>query len=190
MAITDADVMEAEKRMAAIREKGFAVSARYDRRAGRIVVELNTGLQIAFPTRLAEGLADAASDQLADVEIDPDGLSLHWPTLDADLYVPALLGGVFGSKRWMAAQLGAVGGRVQSDAKAAAARENGRKGGRPRKPVQDDQPIAKLVKRVRVRAIDEFQTKPAKHGAAKVKPAAKSGKKRAMRARTTAKRRA
>jgi Protein of unknown function (DUF2442) len=168
MAITDEDVLTAEKKMAAIREKGVAVAARYDRPSGRIVVELNTGLEIAFPTRLAEGLADATPDQLADIEISPAGLGLHWPQLDADLYVPALLEGAFGSKRWMAAQLGAAGGRVQSPAKAAAARENGRKGGRPRKPVQD--PLAKLASLVE-QSFDG-PTKPAKHWSSKAKPTA------------------
>lgn len=133
MAMTDQDVQQAEKRMAALRENGFAVSVRYDRRAARIVVDLSTGVQVAFPVRLAEGLADASATDLADIEISPSGLGLHWPKLDADLYIPALLQGVFGSKRWMAAQLGAVGGRVRSPAKSAAARDNGRKGGRPRK---------------------------------------------------------
>ena len=133
MAMTDQDVQQAEKRMAALRENGFAVSARYDRRAARIVVDLSTGVQVAFPVRLAEGLADASATDLADIEISPSGLGLHWPKLDADLYIPALLQGVFGSKRWMAAQLGAVGGRVRSPAKSAAALDNGRKGGRPRK---------------------------------------------------------
>jgi hypothetical protein len=53
------------------------------------------------------------------------------PRLDADLYVPALLEGVLGSRRWMAARLGAVGGQARTQAKAAAARANGRRGGRP-----------------------------------------------------------
>src|SRR3546814_5189296 len=100
--------------MAALRESGFAVSARYDRRTARIVVDLNTGVQIAFPPRLAEGLADASPADLAEIEISPAGLGLHWPKLDADVYVPALLQGVFGSRRWMAAQLGATGGRARS----------------------------------------------------------------------------
>jgi hypothetical protein len=133
MAVPEQDVQQAEKRMAALRQNGFAVSARYDRRAARVVVELNTGVQIAVPTRLMEVLAEASPDDLAEIEISPAGLGLHWPKLDADVYVPALLHGVFGSKRWMAAELGAAGGKVRSRAKAAAARENGRRGGRPRK---------------------------------------------------------
>jgi len=133
MADTEQELQQAEKRMAALRENGFAVSARYDRRTARIVVNLNTGVQIAFPTRLAEGLANASPDDLAEIEVSPAGLGLRWPKLDADVYMPALLQGVFGSKRWMAAQLGAAGGKARSRTKAAAARENGRKGGRPRK---------------------------------------------------------
>jgi Protein of unknown function (DUF2442) len=155
MVDTEHEVLNAEKRMAAKRDKGFAVSARYDHGAARIVVALNTGVEIAFPTRLAEGLADASADELADIEISPAGLGLHWPKLDIDLYVPALLEGAFGSKRWMAAQLGAAGGRAQSPAKTEAARENGRKGGRPRKL----DPLAKLAELV-MATYDE--RKPAK----------------------------
>ncbi len=133
MAITEQELAEAEQRMATIREAGHAVSARYDRRRSRVVVGLNTGVELTFPARLAEGLADASPDSLSEIEISPAGLGLHWPKLDADLYVPALLQGVFGSKRWMARQLGAEGGRARTEIKVAAARANGRKGGRPRK---------------------------------------------------------
>lgn len=131
MAMTEQEFAQAEARMQALREAGHAVAARYDRRASRIVVRLNTGLELAFPPALAEGLAGAAPEDLAKIEITPAGLGLHWPNLDADLYIPALLQGVFGSRRWMAAQLGAVGGRARSAVKAASSRANGRKGGRP-----------------------------------------------------------
>jgi hypothetical protein len=49
-----------------------------------------------------------------------------------DHYIPAVLGGVVGTRRWMS-EIGRRGGMVRSAAKARAARMNGRKGGRPRK---------------------------------------------------------
>ncbi|HWE05300.1 MAG TPA: DUF2442 domain-containing protein [Rhizomicrobium sp.] len=110
-----------------------AIGARYDRRRARIVVSLEKGVELAFPPQLAEDLGRAASSDLATIQISPSGLGLHWPKLDADLYLPALLQGVFGSPRWMARLLGRRGGRVRSKAKAAAARANGQRGGRPRK---------------------------------------------------------
>lgn len=133
MAITDQQLDQAEQRMSALRNVGHAISARYDRRRARIVIKLNTGVELTFPPQLVEGLSDAPSDALAKIEISPAGLGLHWPELDADLYVPALLQGEFGSKQWMASLLGAKGGRSRSAAKVAAARANGRNGGRPRK---------------------------------------------------------
>ena len=132
MAITEQDLQQAEKRMAVVREAGHAISARFDRRRSRVVVALNTGVELAIPTLLVEGLSGATPEDLADIEISPAGLGLHWPRLDADLYVPAMLQGIFGSKSWMARQLGAEGGRARSAAKVAASRTNGRKGGRPK----------------------------------------------------------
>ena len=131
MATTQQQLDEAEQRMAALRDAGHAVAARYDRRRARVVVKLSTGVELTFPARLAEGLADAPAEALAEIEVSPAGLGLHWPKLDADLYVPALLQGVFGSKKWMARKLGAQGGRSRTAAKIAAAKANGRKGGRP-----------------------------------------------------------
>jgi hypothetical protein len=132
--VTEQEIRQSDRRTAGLRENGFAVAARYDRRAARVVVKLSTGVEIAFPAKLAEGLAGASADDLAIIEISPAGLGLHWPKLDADLYVPALLQGVFGSRHFMAAELGAAGGKARSQAKAAAAQANGQKGGRPRKP--------------------------------------------------------
>ncbi|MGQ3673354.1 DUF2442 domain-containing protein [Xanthobacter sp. TB0136] len=133
MAISEQDFTAAVARGEQARQGGYAVTAEYDPRQGRLVVGLNNGVIVMVPVTLLEGLANAAPDDLAEIEITPAGLGLHWPRLDADVYVPALMQGVFGSKRWMAAQLGASGGKVSTAAKAAAARENGRKGGRPRK---------------------------------------------------------
>ena len=108
----------------------LAIAARYD--AGRIHVELNNGCAFEFPVEQAEGLAGARKSDLQQIEISASGLGLHWPRLDADLYVPSLVKGVLGTRKWMA-EIGAAGGKSTTDAKVAAARENGRLGGRPQK---------------------------------------------------------
>ena len=104
-------------------------AARYDRQVGRVIVELTNGCTFAFPPRLAQGLEDASEDQLAQVEILGAGYGLHWETLDADLSISGLLAGLFGTRAYMAM----CAGQATSPAKAAAARTNGAKGGRPRK---------------------------------------------------------
>ena len=133
MAFTEEEFAQAQARTQALRQAGHAVAARYDRRTGRVVVKLNTGVQISFPAHIAQELAKASPDDLAEIEITPAGLGLHWPRIDADMYVPGLMAGQFGTRQWMAAQLGAAGGKARSHAKAASARANGRLGGRPRK---------------------------------------------------------
>jgi hypothetical protein len=110
-----------------------AVAARYDRRADRVVVSLSSGIDISFSPRNAQGLDKAKAADLAAIEISPSGLGLHFPKLDADLYLPPLLEGFLGSKRWTATRMGARGEQVRGEAKAAASRRNGRLGGRPRK---------------------------------------------------------
>lgn len=132
--ITDSDRLAAEANMQTeLQGHPKAIRARYDRRMSRVIIALDNGLELAFPPRLAQGLEHATPAELGTIEISPLGDGLYWPAIDADLYVPALLQGVFGSKSWMARQLGAAGGRARSGPKVAAARENGRKGGRPRK---------------------------------------------------------
>jgi hypothetical protein len=110
-----------------------ALSARYDRRSNRVVIHLSTGIELAFPPAIVQGLENATPAQLAESEISPSGFGIHFPRLDADLYLPALLEGFLGSRQWMASRLGAKGGQSTSPAKSAAAKRNGRNGGRPRK---------------------------------------------------------
>lgn len=129
------DEFEAANARAAARlaKTPTAISARYDRRSGRVVIKLSTGLDIAFKPHSAQGLEKATPADLETIEISPSGLGLHIPALDADLYLPALLNGFLGSRKWMAATLGKVGGQTSTQAKAAAARANGKLGGRPKK---------------------------------------------------------
>ena len=109
-----------------------ALSARYDAKSGRIVLELSNGATYAFPAALGQGLETATPAQLAEVELNGAGFGLHWESLDVDLSIAGLLAGRFGNKTWMS-ELARRAGSAKSPAKAAAARANGAKGGRPRK---------------------------------------------------------
>lgn len=111
-----------------------AKTAAYDSSTKRIVITLNNGADFSFYTSSVPELATASPKDIAQIEISPSGRTLRWRVLDADLSLPALMMGVFGSKIWMT-QLGQMGGQATSKAKAAAARLNGMKGGRPTRAV-------------------------------------------------------
>ena len=128
--LTDAQIDAATAYgQAARQQEPRAAAARYDRQLGRIIVELTNGCSCACPPRRAQGLETATDEQLAQVEILGIGIGLHWEALDADLSIPGLLTGLFGTRAYLAQQAG----RTTSQAKAAAARANGAKGGRPRR---------------------------------------------------------
>lgn len=134
--LTDAEIRAqipaARAREAADRRKGLrALSARYDRKAQRVVVELTSGCLFAFPVRNISFLSAATPAQLAAVEVDLAGISLRWDALDVDLSVAGLLFSAIGEKE-QRRQLASLAGRSKSAAKAKAARANGAKGGRPR----------------------------------------------------------
>jgi hypothetical protein len=114
-----------------------AVSARYDPKNKSIEIELSSNLKVSFSPRYAQGLEKATPSQLQKIEISPSGFGIHFPRLDADLYLPAILQGFFGSRKWMASRLGQVGGKSRSVAKRAASRANGKLGGRPRQARQE-----------------------------------------------------
>ena len=141
--VTRKDEFEAANlRAAAVLAKTpTAVAARYDRRTDRVIIDLSSRLSISFKPQDAQGLEQARPAQLAEIEISPSGLGLHFPRLDADLYLPSLLEGFLGSRRWMAAQLGKAGGQARSVAKAKAVRANGKLEGRPKKTTSSPSPV-------------------------------------------------
>jgi hypothetical protein len=141
---TDAEILAQipaaiERTQRADRTEPRAAAASYDRVSGRVRIDLTNGCAFEFPAGLAQGLEGAAADDLALVEVDPGGEGLRWERLDVDLSVPGLLAGVFGGEAWMrqmGRQMGQKGGSARTQSKAHAARENGKRGGRPRKNVE------------------------------------------------------
>ena len=99
-----------------------AIAARFDKRAHRVVVALDTGIDFAFDPARAPELRDAAPDELAGVTVEGVGSTIRFPRLDADFTVSRLLEGFLGPMDW-----------TRREMRAMASRENGRLGGRPRK---------------------------------------------------------
>jgi hypothetical protein len=115
------------------KREAYAIAAEFEPVCRQIMITFNTGGTATVPSDYIEGLFGADAAALANIQITPSGLGLHWPDLDVDINLPALMAGVFGSRKWMASEFGAAGGRARTESKIAAAQENGKKGGRPRK---------------------------------------------------------
>lgn len=138
---TDAEILAKIPRAIGVareadRTEPRAVAVSYNRESGRVRIDLVNGCAFEFPAALAQGLAGASEEELAQVEVYPGGEGLRWERLDADLSVPGLIAGVFGGGGWMrqlGRQMGKKGGSARTQSKARAARENGKRGGRPRK---------------------------------------------------------
>jgi hypothetical protein len=105
----------------------YATEVRFDRRSRKVKLRLSTGLELAFDPRLAHGLADVSEEDLASVQIEGAGGAIHFPRLDADFSVARLLEGFLGPLDW-----------ARREARAAASRENGKLGGRPRKVARSE----------------------------------------------------
>lgn len=131
---SDEEIDRAIERAASVRNDPRVVSVEY--RPGRglnlLVLSLSDGHRHVVPVEDIEDLRSATRAQIGEVEILGRGTGLHWPTLDLDLYVPALLRGLYGTRHWMA-EMGKRGGASTSAAKRKASRANGLKGGRPKK---------------------------------------------------------
>ena len=104
--------------------------ASYDRKGDQVCLLLTNGVSISIPRKQLQGLENVSSSQASKIEVLGRGTGLYWPQLDVSHYVPGLLNGVFGTRQWMV-HLGRLGGASRSKVKAAAARINGQKGGRP-----------------------------------------------------------
>ena len=121
--VTDEQI-EAAIALAKLREpyRPKAVAVKYRAKDDVIAIKLATGVELLIPRKLLQGLEDATPEQVGEVQILGPGSSLHWESLDVDHYVPSLIEGVFGNRRWMS-ELGKRGGKARTAAKARAARK-------------------------------------------------------------------
>ncbi len=89
------------------------------------------GATLSLPARSLAPLAPLSDEQLAQVQVVSNGSALAWPAANVDFAASGLIERIVGV-RSQRAHLESISART-SEAKAASARANGAKGGRPRK---------------------------------------------------------
>jgi len=131
---TDAEI-EAALERAKLHDSGpLALTVEHILDLKLLIVGLSNGRRLVLPIEDVQGLGTATHKQLQNYELLGRGTGISFPDLDVDLYVPALIEGVYGNRRWMA-QLGKKGGASKTEAKRRASQANGAKGGRPKRAV-------------------------------------------------------
>jgi hypothetical protein len=129
---TDAEIKAALAKASLLANEPLARTVTYISVQQLLIIELSNGRRLALPIEDIQGMAGATKEQIKRYELLGKGTGIRFPDLNVDLYVPALVEGVYGNRRWMA-QLGEKGGRAKTAAKRLASQTNGAKGGRPKK---------------------------------------------------------
>jgi hypothetical protein len=114
---------------ALMKDPSYGVGLQYDENRNEIKIDFRCGASIVLPLRIISEFGKGKPTGPIEL-LGGDVISCE--AMDIDIYLPGLIGKIFGP-RLFAAAIGIQGGRRKSKAKAAAARINGRLGGRPRK---------------------------------------------------------
>jgi hypothetical protein len=127
---SDADLDAALARAKRAKPGTKIASVVFDCAGDRVVAELSTGATISVPRCAIPAFRAARPEELADLAVDAAGYSIWSSKADVGLQIEGLVEAASGvAVRDVAAH---TLGRSKSSAKAAAARANGAKGGRPR----------------------------------------------------------
>ena len=84
---TDAGIDAALERAKEFDKEPRITAVEYNRDVDVVVVHLTTGRRLVIPREELQGLENATEGQLAEIEVFA-GLSLAWPQLDVDHYLP------------------------------------------------------------------------------------------------------
>lgn len=119
-----------------------ATEVHFDRETRCYTLTMLAGAKVSFYAHQVHELNGATLDQLADVSLSPSGGGISWEQIDMDIDMTGLVMDLVSGVGWRSAFRALLMREITtmtSPAKAAAARENGKKGGRPRKADKQDE---------------------------------------------------
>jgi hypothetical protein len=123
---TDAEMKAANEQYRAT-ERGYAKTIRYRPGPDAFELELRSGVTLVIPRGLIVEFEHATASDLRAVTLTPSGSTITCEPLDVDISVPGIVRELTEAASWLARA-----GSRKTPEKAAAARANGAKGGRPR----------------------------------------------------------
>ena len=100
---TDEELDAALERAKLAPPRPLALSAEYNHDLDLVMIRVDNGRRLVIPREELQGLENATPEQLSDIEIFA-GVSIGWPQLDVDHYLPYLLEGKYSSERWKQAR--------------------------------------------------------------------------------------
>ena len=115
---------------------GATKNAQYNQQTQVLEIELNNGVMVSIPKILIKELRDKADQEIKTVTVEPLREGLDWEEMDIHICSLGLIFDVLNNEdfaKQYKGYLSKIGGQSKSEAKARAARENGKKGGRPPK---------------------------------------------------------
>ena len=101
VSITDEEIEAALEEAKEFADEPRAVSAEYVSATAAVMIHLSTGGRLIIPREDLQGLENATPRQLAEIQLWGGLISLSWPQLDVDHYLPHLLEHRYGSDACM-----------------------------------------------------------------------------------------
>lgn len=99
---TERELNTASRRMYDMQKNvPHAVAATYAPRIQRLLVTLSDGLEIALDPAKVQTLENARPADLKKIEINAAGYEIFFPALDDGIWLPGVLQGLMGTRRWM-----------------------------------------------------------------------------------------
>ena len=68
-----------------------ALTVHYDSDLEQLIIALSNGKRLVVSPQTIRGLEKARPEDLVEAQISPSGLGVHFPKIDADVYLPPLL---------------------------------------------------------------------------------------------------